>query len=318
MILAGIDIGTNTLRLLIADAGPATLRRIVSDRIITRLGQGIDRSGMLAPDAQERSISALARFAEQVRIRAVTALAAVGTSALRTAGNAPEFIRNAKDRTGIDIRVVTGDEEARLTLLGVRNAFGEGPAGEQPGACMVLDVGGGSTEVILARSAGESKERSLPLGAVYLTERFLTHDPPHQEEIARLRKAVREALRSLDEPGGRGAVHPAALIGTAGTITTLAAMHLRMGEYDPARINGSRLPKQDLDRLVALLAVKSIVERRAMKGLEPGREDIILAGAIVVQEIMERTGAAELLVSDWGLREGIVLDLYEKLRGTAA
>ena len=315
MILAGIDIGTNTLRLLIADAGPATLRQLVSDRIITRLGQGIDRSGMLAPDAQERSISALARFAEQVRLHSVTALDAVGTSALRTAGNAQEFIRDVKDRTGLDIRVITGDEEARLTLLGVRSAFGEGSPAEQSGACMVLDVGGGSTEVILARTDGESTERSLPMGAVYLTERFLLHDPPHQEEIATLRMSVREALRSLDEAGG--AVRPTGLIGTAGTITTLAAMHLEMEEYDPVRINGSRLRRQDLDRLVTLLAGKSIGERRAIKGLEPGREDIILAGAIVVQEIMERTGAADLLVSDWGLREGIVLDLYKKLRGTA-
>lgn len=316
MILAGIDIGTNALRLLIADAVPATLRQLASDRIITRLGQGIDRSGMLAPDAWERSIFALARFAEQIRLRSVTALDAVGTSALRMAGNAPDFIRNAKDRTGIEIRVITGDEEARLTLLGVRSALGEGTSGEQAAACMVIDVGGGSTEVILTHPTGERKERSIPLGAVYLTERFLRNDPPQQKEISSLRKAVRETLRSLDEPGDT--VHPAVLIGTAGTVTTLAAMHLGMEEYDPARINGSRLPRQDLDRIVASLAAKSLLERRAMKGLEPGREDIVLAGAIVVQEIMERTGAADLLVSDWGLREGLVLDLYEKLRETTA
>jgi exopolyphosphatase/guanosine-5'-triphosphate,3'-diphosphate pyrophosphatase len=206
--------------------------------------------------------------------------------------------------------VITGDEEARLTLLGVRSALGTISAG----TCMVLDVGGGSTEVVLALSAGERKERSFPLGAVYLTERFLLHDPPHQEEITRLRMSVREALRSFVE--AEGTVRPDALIGTAGTITTLAAMQLGMGEYDPVRINGSRLTRQDLDRLVAVLAGKSIVERRALQGLEPGREDIILAGAIVVQEIMELTGAADMLVSDWGLREGIVLDLYEKFRGT--
>lgn len=315
MILAGIDIGTNTLRLLIAETGPQPFRQLFSDRTITRLGQGLDRSGALAPDAQERTLSALARFAEQVRLHSATALAAVGTSALRMAGNTPDFIRAAKARAGIEVRVITGDEEARLTLLGVRSALGPGPAGRS-GTCLVLDIGGGSTELILARSGGESAVRSLPLGAVYLTERFIHHDPPRQDEINGLRNAVRETLRSLDGPGG--AVLPAALIGTAGTITTLTAMHLGMNEYDPERINGSRLTKQVIDRLVASLAAKDLLERRVMKGLEPGREDIILAGAVVVQEVMERAGAADLLVSEGGLREGIVLDLSEKLRGTTA
>lgn len=315
MILAGIDIGTNTLRILIADTGPTSFRQLYSDRVITRLGQGLDRSGALAPEAQERSITALVRFSNEIRLRSVVSTAAVGTSALRRASNASEFIRTVQSRTGIEIRVVDGTEEARLTLLGVRAALG--PAlDERHDAWLVIDVGGGSTEVVLARSQGEPVETSLSLGAVYLTERYLRHDPPRDGELRSLRMAVREQLGLIEEQFV--SEHPAALIGTAGSVTTLAAMHLGMVEYDPGKINGLRMERKELDGLVALLAKTTLKERRALKGLERGREDIILAGAIVVQEIMEWSGSAGLLVSDWGLREGILLDRYERLKGYEA
>jgi exopolyphosphatase/guanosine-5'-triphosphate,3'-diphosphate pyrophosphatase len=310
MILAGIDIGTNTIRLLVAEVSSGLFQERSSGRTITRLGQGLDRSGTLSPEAMERSLAALVEFTDQARLHSAASISAVGTSALRNASNAAQFIAVVKERTGVSIRVITGEEEARLTLLGVNRALaGEGK--NRLASAVVVDIGGGSTEVIRTRPRSAATEASLPLGAVYLTERFIHHDPPTTEELGNIRKTVREELRRHQALIDRDP--PAALAGTAGTITTLAAMDQEMTEYEPGRINGYVLARVSLDKLIAKLATSTLAGRRAMKGLEPGREDIVLAGAIVAQEIMEQCRASEMLVSDWGLREGIVLDLYEKL-----
>jgi exopolyphosphatase/guanosine-5'-triphosphate,3'-diphosphate pyrophosphatase len=313
MILVGIDIGTNTLRLLIAELGPASYREIGSDRRITRLGQDLDRTGALSRDARERSIKTLADFSVSIKKYAALQIDAVGTSALRKASNSREFITEVKQRTGLDIRVLPGEDEARLTLLGVSRALRNMSAGEKSpfSSSLVIDIGGGSTEVIITHSGEEPIAASLPLGAVYLTERFLHHDPPSGEELELLRRSVRGALeqqRAFLRPG------PACIFaGTAGTITTLAAMDQKLTVYDPDRINRSMLTRSAVDGMVRLLSESTLEERRDIPGLERGREDIILAGAVVTQEIMERFGFSELLVSDWGLREGIVFDLYDKI-----
>jgi exopolyphosphatase/guanosine-5'-triphosphate,3'-diphosphate pyrophosphatase len=313
MILAGIDIGTNTLRLLIAELGPALYREIGSDRRITRLGQDLDRAGVLSREARERSIQALADFSTRIEKQAVRQVDAVATSALRKASNSREFITEVKQRTGLDIRVIPGEDEARFTLLGVSKALQSTSAGEKNplSSALVVDIGGGSTEIIITRPGVEPVAMSLPLGAVYLTERFIRHDPPSGEELERLRRSVREELdhqSALLRPG------PACVfVGTAGTITTLAAMDQKLTVYDPERINRSKLTRTAIDGMVRKLSESMLKERRNFRGLEHGREDIILAGAIVTQEIMERFGFSTILVSDWGLREGIVFDLYEKL-----
>jgi exopolyphosphatase/guanosine-5'-triphosphate,3'-diphosphate pyrophosphatase len=308
MILAGIDIGTNTIRLLVADAGPGSFREICSGRTITRLGQGLDRSGVISPEAQERSLAALAEFVDHARFHSASSIAAIGTSALRKASNAAAFISRVGEQLGIDVRVITGEEEARLTLLGVGRALRE----KRLGSAIVIDIGGGSTEVIRSRPSTGTKEVSLPLGAVYLSERFVHHDPPTAEETGAIRKAVREELERHRDMLSQDPL--VTFVGTAGTVTTLAAMDQEMAEYDPEKINGYVLTRESLDRIVGKLTAAALGERRNMKGLEPGREDIILAGALVAQEIMDQCGSPEMLVSDWGLREGIVLDLYENLR----
>jgi exopolyphosphatase/guanosine-5'-triphosphate,3'-diphosphate pyrophosphatase len=324
MILAGIDIGTNTIRLLVTDTSETTHRELYSGRTITRLGQELDRTGMLAPEAQERSLKAIEAFSSVFKRYSVDHIAAVGTSALRNAVNAAEFITAVQNRAGIEVAVITGDDEARLTLLGVRRAFSGGKKGEEDplASALVIDIGGGSTELITTVQGKVETMTSIPLGAVYLTERFLKNDPPLREEMDSLRRVVnkeldtweRDTLKSRD-------VRPSSVAnvaGTAGTITTLAAMDQALTEYDPARINGYILTRSSLDRLVNKLSVSALDERRTMAGLEAGREDIILAGAVVAQEIMERCKARQMLVSDWGLREGIVFDLYEKLNKTKA
>ena len=317
MILAGIDIGTNTIRLLVADISASSHGEIHSSRTITRLGQGLDRTGRLAPEAQERSFRALEEFAGIIGRHAVVRTAAVGTSALRYASNAGEFIAGARQRSGLDITVISGEEEAGLTLLGVRRALAPSRRTDAVplASALVIDIGGGSTELISTRQGDIESVRSLPLGAVYLTERFVRHDPPAAGELEDLRSAISRQLDALPA----GALVPGVMqvcAGTAGTITTLAAMDQGLSVYEPARINGYILQKAALDRMICMLASATLEDRKQIAGLERGREDIILAGALILQDIMLRIGAAELLVSDWGLREGILFNLYGKLTGT--
>ena len=314
MILAGIDIGTNTLRLLIAEIGEDTFHELYSDTTITRLGQDLERTGELTIEAMERSSSVFAGFAGKVREHSAVKLASVGTSALRKAGNREAFIRGVRETAGIDITVISGEEEARLTLLGVDRALQRAGVDDLESA-LVMDIGGGSTEVIRTRPDAAPVEMSIPIGAVYLSERFMRHDPPTSEDMALLRQTVRDEIRSLDNavPDTHADTSlPRLCVGTAGTITTLAAMDQEMNVYDPEKINGYTLGRASLDGIVEHLTTSTLAERRNIRGLEKGREDIILAGAVVVQEIMGRYEYNEMLVSDWGLREGIVLDLFER------
>jgi exopolyphosphatase/guanosine-5'-triphosphate,3'-diphosphate pyrophosphatase len=313
MILAGIDIGTNTLRLLVAETGPDSFHEIYADRKITRLGQDLDRTGMLSREAVERSLNVLGDFAENIRRHAALHAAVIATSALRNASNAATFIEEVHTRTGLDIRVISGEEEARLTLVGVSRTLEEsgGLQSDALESAIVVDIGGGSTEIIMTHPAGAATVASLPLGAVYLTDRYIKNDPPKPAEIERLRRAVKDNLEQCDGMMISGL--PKTVVGTAGTITTLAAMDLRLAEYDPGKINGHVLTRETVKAIVQLLSASTLNERRSLAGLETGREDIILAGSVVTEEIMERFGFSKMLVSDWGLREGIVLDFYERL-----
>ena len=312
MILAGIDIGTNTLRLLIAEAISGSIREIHSDRRITRLGEKLDGTGLLSPEARQRSLAALAGFRKRIDEFGVTAVRAVGTSALRQAENAGPFIAEVRERTGIAVQVITGEEEARLTVLGVFAALRGVPDAGLDEA-MIVDIGGGSTEIITRDRNGKTNEASLPLGAVYLTERFFKHDPAFPEELERLRQWIQKGLNAL--PALDTVASGRLLVGTAGTVTTLAAMDLRLDAYDPVRIHRWALTREAISALVLQLGRSTISERRSIPGLERGREDIILAGALVMEEIMRHFGFEKALVSDWGLREGILLDLADEMSG---
>lgn len=306
MILAGIDIGTNTLRLLISETGPHTLKEIYSDRRVTRLGQDLARTGRLSQEAESRTLHALADFAGKIRLHSAAHTAAVGTSALRSAEGAFHFLARVKAEAGIEVKVITGEEEAGLTIIGVFAALKD-----MNESALVLDIGGGSIEIIAAKNGRVLHATSIDLGAVYLTERFIHSDPPERAEIENIRKALSNALADIDRVVE--AHRPGVLIGTAGTVTTLAAMDQGLSVYDPDKINNYKLTSCAIDNMVGFLTTRSIDERRGIPGLEPGREDIILAGAIIVQEIMNRYEYSQMIVSDWGLREGIVLDLYNKL-----
>lgn len=313
MILAGIDIGTNTLRLLVAETGPDSFQEITSDRKITRLGQDLDRTGLISREAADRSIAALIDFKITIQRYSTVKTSAIGTSALRNASNSAQFIAEVKERTGFEPAVISGEEEARLTFLGVAQALktpGYPGKGDPLVSASIIDIGGGSTEIIMTRKGVTPVIVSLPLGAVYLTERFIKNDPPSAAERELLRQAIRNELEkhSAVLRPDRGSI----LVGTAGTVTALAAIDQELAVYDPFRINRHRMDRTAVDHIVHELSQRTHSERSNMAGLDHGREDIILAGAMIVQEIMERYSYGNLLVSDWGLREGMVMDLYEK------
>lgn len=320
MILAGIDIGTNTLRLLVADIDDDGHRWLHSGRVITRLGQDLYQSGVLSDEAQERSLRALQEFSKVISAYPGSRTSVIGTSALRNARNTAAFITAAKEQVGFDISVISGDEEARLTLQGVRRVLSRGarPERDPLRSALVVDVGGGSTELIITHQGRPDSVVSLPLGAVYLTERFVRSDPPLREELAALHQEIMLHLDAweIDLRRMRTTRPDQTLVvaGTAGTITTLASMTLGLTEYDPDKINGFPLSRSSLDSMIERLAGASLAERKLIAGLEPGREDIILAGAMVAGEVLARSGKEEMFVSDWGLREGIVFDLYERMR----
>lgn len=306
-ILAGIDIGTLTCRLLIAELAPSgTLREVRSDRRILRLGQGVDRDRMLRGDAMARVAETLKEWCTLMEGYQLDASIAVATSAVRDAGNREEFVRLIHRQTGLEIQILSGEEEARRTILGIRSGL---PAGVSD--VLALDIGGGSTEFILDRPGQTPMMRSVDIGVVRLCERLLRHDPPTSEEIHQAREWVRaETVAAVGEmtlPVGL------TFVGTAGTITSLAAMAQQLPTYEPARIHNYRLARTVVEELESTLLARTKSERVGLPGLEANREEVIAAGAIILRTVMETVRIPSLLVSDLGLREGVLLDLATRL-----
>lgn len=312
---AAIDVGTNTILLCVADWDGRRLDPVADRSIIARLGEGLEASGELREGAMARALEALAAHLDTARSAGSAAVAAIGTAALREARNADRFIAEAKGRLGIEIEVISGEEEARLAFLAVargREEAGESAAGRR----VVVDIGGGSTEFVQGEGRAVSALESLPVGSVRLTERCLHQDPVGREELAALRETVRRELARLAISPGPGGE----MVGVAGTNTTLAAMKLRLARYDAAAIRRARLSRADLDALIGTLAERTVAERRALPGLEPGRADVILAGAVIAREALERFGLENMGVSDRGVRHGAIYRLAERAaaRGGAA
>lgn len=305
--LAGIDIGTLTCRLLIADLSlQALLKELRSERRILRLGEGVDQTKRLGAAAMDRVIECLRDWRGLIDSHQVDAVTAVATSAVRDATNRDEFLRRVKQETGFDVEVITGEEEARRTLLGIRSGL---PAGVTD--ILALDIGGGSTEFILDRPGQVPIVRSIDIGVVRLCERVLTHDPPTVEEIKQAREWVRrETGSAVVEMKG---YQSATFVGTAGTITALAAMAQRHPVYEPARIHNYRLQLAAIQEIEQVLLSRKKSDRVGLPGLEKNREEVIVAGAIIIRTIMETLGMSQVLVSDLGLREGVLIDLARQM-----
>jgi exopolyphosphatase/guanosine-5'-triphosphate,3'-diphosphate pyrophosphatase len=304
--LASIDIGSNTVRLLILEFGEAGDFRILTcRRVITRLGEGMDIHGELATARMSATFTALAQFRQDCQDHGNPPLHAVATSAVREAANGKEFVRLALEKTGIAIAIIPWEEEARLTLAGV---FWKIPHANRKS--LTLDIGGGSTEFILSEGKNIAGFCSSSLGVVRLTEKFIHRHPVDDTEFEQLTLHLRNELQTIKEK--LCAFMPQILIGTAGTVTTLAALKENIYPYDPEKIHGALLSWQDIKTLSQDLKGKSLNERLALKPLERGREDLIIAGTALVLETMRTFQCDPLLVSEYGLREGIILKALAK------
>lgn len=305
-VYAAIDVGTNTLRLLIAEAvAPDDFTILHEEQEITRLGEGLIPSRILQDAPRRRSLTVLRRFAEVARGFKVEQVAVVATSAVREAKNREEVVAEFARETGFTIRVIDGAEEARLTLLGVRHGLRL-----ESQRILVMDVGGGSTEFVLAKGEAIEAIVSTGLGVVKLTERHPLSDPPTPEELQTLRQAVSRRIDRLRQE--LPDLENTQLIGTAGTVTTLAAIDLALLTYDRHKVQGHCLGLARVVELLDRLAASPLQERRRIPGLESGRADVIVAGVVIVAVAMERLGYKTMRVSDDGLREGILLDLLRR------
>ncbi len=281
-----VDLGTNSTRLLVADVQDGRVEEVVRRLTITRLGEGVDERRKLLPLPIARVRNVLTDFRRELEGLGAERTLVVGTSAIRDAENGEAFLGEIEWSYGFTTRLLSGEEEGELTRRGVA-----GGRELEPGT-LVLDVGGGSTELIV-----DGSRTSLDLGCVRLTERFLHSDPPAREELDACAAHVRESLPDLE---------PTQTIGVAGTITTLAALEL--GEYDPERIHGHRVSREAVEAQLERLASLPLAERRGLPGLEPERAPVIVAGAVIVREVLDRYGLDGLEASERDILHGAALE----------
>jgi exopolyphosphatase/guanosine-5'-triphosphate,3'-diphosphate pyrophosphatase len=302
--VAAIDCGTNSIRLLVADlpADGGLLVDVTRRLEIVRLGQDVDRTGRLAPEAIERTRVALAGYAAAIRELGAERVRMVATSASRDATNAADFTAMVLDTLGTAPEVITGDQEAQLSFAG---AVGGLPA-DVPAPYLVVDIGGGSTEFVRGTDRADAAI-SVNIGCVRMTERHLRSDPPTAAEVAEaeadIRAEVDRALAAVDAGRARG------LVGLAGSVTTVTAIALGLPAYDSTRIHHARLTRDEVSKVTASLLAQTREERLAIPVMHPGRADVIGAGALVLRTVMDRTGADSLITSEHDILDGIALSL---------
>jgi len=293
--VAAIDIGTNSVLLLVAEARGGSLVPVLERATITRLGQGVDKTRKLAPEAIERTLACLSEYAEDLRAHAPEQVLVVGTSAMRDAEGGALFRERAAEILSVEPRVASGDEEAELTFLGALTGL------QVSGEVLVFDVGGGSTEIITGDAARGPRDKiSLDIGSVRLTERHVRGDPPTGDELGRVREDVRASLATVRfQPAGQ-------VVGVAGTVTTIAAFVRNIVPYDGALVHGAELSSEEVARAAIDLAKLTLEERTRIAAIHPKRADVIVAGTVLVDEVMRFCGAARMTVSDRGVRWGLV------------
>ena len=312
MRVAALDLGTNTTRLLVADVVDGTIEPILRRTRITRLGEGVDARRRLLPVPIARVRNVLTEYRRELeRVGAERALA-VATSAIRDAENGEAFLGEVEWSYGFTTRLLTGPEEAALTFRGALDGRATVPG------TVVVDIGGGSTELVWGEAGLPESQTSLDIGSVRLTERFLHSDPPSDDELAECSRAVRALLaeRLPDELRER----TSAAIGVAGTMTTLAALELGLDPYDPARTHGHRLTSETVDEQLERLAALPVGERQLLPGIEPERAPVIVAGVVIARETLAFLGLREVEVSERDLLDGVALEaaaLPEPVEGDA-
>ena len=301
MRVAAIDCGTNSIRLLIADIDGKNFREVVRDMEIVRLGQGVDETGQFHPDAIARTLAAVDKFAAEIAKRGVEKIRFCATSATRDATNRHLFVDGVRDRLGIELEVISGDEEAALSFAGAIKDLDP-----SNGPFLVVDIGGGSTEFVFGTSTVEAA-RSVNIGCVRMTERHFASDPATAQQIEAARSDIQAAIAQA------AAVVPITqakiLVAVAGTATTVAAAALDLPEYDRYAIHLSRISAQQTHDAATMFATSTREQRLALGYMHPGRVDVIAAGSLVLSEIMKATGASEFVASESDILDGMAFSL---------
>ncbi|NUR09458.1 MAG: Ppx/GppA family phosphatase [Nocardioidaceae bacterium] len=298
--VAAIDCGTNTVKLLVADIDPVagTQKTLVRELRIVRLGQDVDRTGRLADEALARVFGATEEYAATIAAHDVDAVRFVATSAARDAGNADVFVAGVRARLGVEPEVVSGGEEARLTFDGATRSL---PDVATP--ICVVDIGGGSTELIVGDHVGVAAAHSLDVGSVRLTERLMPADPPPRSQVEAAGRFVDDLLDTLPTYGVRVG-DARTLVGVAGTVTTLAVLLLGLTDWDRERVHHATFPVPQVHEMVERLEAMTVAQREAL-GVPTGRSDVIGAGGLILDRVLRRSGADRLLVSDSDILDGI-------------
>lgn len=295
MKIATIDIGTHSVLLLIAEKNPDGSVKVLADEAtLTRIGEGLGSSDRFGAGGMERTLAVLKKYRALCNQHGAEKILAVGTAAFRKATNAQEFVRRVEKECGISIEIISGEREAALTWKACETDFG--------GEIMVVDIGGGSTEIIMA-----AQSISLPIGSVVLTEKFCHSDPISENDYQNLCAAIDQQLTSLNFYTPT-LLHSYTFIATAGTATTLGAIKKKMQVYKHNEIHGLKISLNEVRRILADFKSKTIAERKKIPGLEPGRADVILAGATLLEKIAAHFGFREITVSDRGVRWGLVYE----------
>jgi len=298
--LAAIDIGTNSIRCIIAEVDPDERFRVLDDeRAMVRLGEGLNATGRISAAASQRAAEVLNRMTKIIRGLGASQIEAVATSAVRKAGNGQDFIEEMHARTGIDIRVISGEEEAELAALSARHNFDM-----KGNRFAMVDIGGGSVESVEATGEHTENILSLELGAVYLSERFISSDPVSEKELKRLRKHVRATLKQ--HAVGQG-LPVTCLIGSGGSMTNIGGMAMAMRDQQYESVHRYEVLRSEVIHLRAMLERMNQKERRAVPGLNPQRADIMLAGLVLTEEVMRCCRSNLLLINHKGIREGLIL-----------
>ena len=306
---AFFDIGTNTILCLIAEIRDTGRFRVLDDLAeIVGLGQGVDQTRLISPEAERRALNVLRRFVHQCRTLGVEEMTAVGTSALRDAKNSDQVRRGFRDDLGLDVRVLSGAEEAAYSFLAVQRGL---PLANRE--LLVIDIGGGSTEFIRGNDLGVARAVSIDMGSMRLTERFIHSDPVERAEAETLITAIDREIATLPSRG-IDASSGVVLVGIAATFTTLVAMEKRLATYSHPEIHGSRITAQQVRAQVSSLQIKTIDQRRGIIGLDPNRAEVIFAGASLIDRIMKFYDKDEMLVSDQGVRYGLLHEAAEALQ----
>lgn len=302
-LYAVIDVGTNSVKFNISErCGDGTWQTVVDRAEITRLGESLDKTGEISPDAMERTVSAIAAMAAEAKEKNVAALAAVGTMGMRTARNSQQFIDAVEKRYGVKIEVIPGEEEGRLAYIAVKSGLGLAE-----GSLAIFDTGGGSSQFTFGHGSTVDERFSLNVGAVRFTEDFGLSGVVSPDQLQAALNAIAADLSRLD-----GRPSPDALVGMGGANTNIAAVKHKMAKYDPDVIQGSALERAEVEQQIKLYRTSSLDDRRKIVGLQPKRADVILAGACIVKTVMDKLKQDKMSISDRGLRHGLLIDRFGK------